>query len=65
MSASDMYLSIKEASAEINIPTTTITRWCREGKIFPGARKSRPTVSGKWLVPREEVEAYKEKFLVE
>jgi excisionase family DNA binding protein len=53
-------LTPEEASKILRIHVQTVTAWCREGKIraFKNGGNEANGKGGKWLIPREEIDAY-------
>jgi excisionase family DNA binding protein len=53
-------LSPEEAAKILRIHVQTVTAWCREGKIraVKNGGNDANGKGGKWLIPREEIDAY-------
>jgi|LakMenE01Jun11ns_1017448.scaffolds.fasta_scaffold9824317_1 excisionase family DNA binding protein len=53
-------LSPEEASQILRIHVQTVTAWCRDGKIraVKNGGNEANGKGGKWLIPREEIDAY-------
>lgn len=49
------YLGTKEASKRLNVSISTLSRWCRQGKI-KGAQQDAP--GSPWRIPSDFIENY-------
>lgn len=49
------YFGTKEASKKLNVSISTLSRWCRQGKI-QGAQQDAP--GSPWRIPEDFIENY-------
>ena len=55
-------LSVVEVAKLTGKSARVIHRYCKDGVIFPNARKTGPYENSAWVVPKSDVDAFIEKY---
>lgn len=51
--------SVQEMADYCEVDPVTIRRWCKEGKLFPGAKRKNPlSAKSHWIIPQSAKDYY-------